>query len=1219
MLSLFNGILAWSVGVASPLAGGEVPHVRASGEDAWSAVVDSLAWADVQVLWVEGGALPGPQHQFWAACRALVLVMGRSGVGWRGSLPRGWSGCWHTLSHSSLGGVTSFRRRLQVLRPQSLPGGFVLKDSEGVNAVASSVIDARSPLVDWLDVEEPGVGSAFDPRRDLLDWGGLMEGKRFALPTAFRRSGWVQRELSPKEALRACDVPPSLSCRLPEAAQAALVRSLGSPVKVLAWVAHSFCLWRVGLEELEVDLGSGEERAEEILHGTPVQEVRSRGIENFGNVASPTVGSTIRSTVGSSPPTPLTMGKGGRFEGQNDQGFPCGSTCDMGLRSKERDAMHADAGVRAAKEDGAEIPYFLWDDRLASHLGLESSEAFDDRTRAALATIRRAAHGWWVQAVRRSWWAYWKAYQRAIRQVEPVYWRDIGLAGARAVSYAAQSSFWEWTNGSGLFFWRWPEEYQRDAALGLGPQWTGAPPGSMQCQGCLGKQVVQGRLLEKIEKLERRGYLGEGAVCSLLNYFAVQKGEADIRAVFDATKSGLNLALFANWFGLPQVGTMTLGLEPNYFCADNDVGEQFYNFPLHPELQQYCGIDVSSLRPDGPHLLRWSRLVMGFKPSPYQAVRDNRRAKFQVLGTGDAFGWDSIERNYPGSASYAPDRPWISKRTAEGHIACDVMDYVDDNRTTGHSYEAVWRASTNLAKGYTYLGIQDATRKRRSPTQDPGPWAGAIVRTKGDVRLSVSQERWDKTKAWLATISKAHEDWEARPTEVGGLDRKLLERARGFLVYVARAYTPLRPYLKGLHLTIDGWRPDREDGWRDRDLKEWWLEQNEDQSIGALDPPVLVKPVTRLKGDLEALRSLTVAEAPPELPVRASRSAVACYGFGDASGDGFGVSIWDPRSGVDATQGLWMGEVSAASSNFREALNLVLKLEDMVREGSLHAGVELFLFTDNYVTETVFEKGDARSKPLFDLVLRLRQLEMRHGLFVRVIWVSGRRMIAQGTDGLSRGDLTTGVMAGDGMLSFVPLALSAADRSPHLVSRVVDDWVPPPVGHRWSHLSEDHWYTIPFKEDGLFVWTPPPCVADVAVALAAEAHHIRPWNTHLVPSLMTHRWRRQLSKAADLLVVLPFDAELWPEETQFECLTLAIICPLLRAAPWRVERSGLRGRVIDALQGLREPSISLYGDRVREFWIQATELGFMPGSVARSMLHAPGGGPVPGGAKAPPG
>ena len=35
---------------------------------------------------------------------------------------------------------------------------------------------------------------------------------------------------------------------------------------------------------------------------------------------------------------------------------------------------------------------------------------------------------------------------------------------------------------------------------------------------------------------------------------------------------------------------------------------------------------------------------------------------------------------------------------------------------------------------------------------------------------------------------------------------KRLECIRGFLIYVTRTYKWMMPYLKGLHLTFDGWR-----------------------------------------------------------------------------------------------------------------------------------------------------------------------------------------------------------------------------------------------------------------------------------------------------------------------------------------------------------------------------------------------------------------------------
>ena len=47
------------------------------------------------------------------------------------------------------------------------------------------------------------------------------------------------------------------------------------------------------------------------------------------------------------------------------------------------------------------------------------------------------------------------------------------------------------------------------------------------------------------------------------------------------------------------------------------------------------------------------------------------------------------------------------------------------------------------------------------------------------------------------------------------MPRAELESIRGFLVYVARTYWDMVPYLKGLHLTIYEWIPNRgHDEWK---------------------------------------------------------------------------------------------------------------------------------------------------------------------------------------------------------------------------------------------------------------------------------------------------------------------------------------------------------------------------------------------------------------------
>ena len=137
---------------------------------------------------------------------------------------------------------------------------------------------------------------------------------------------------------------------------------------------------------------------------------------------------------------------------------------------------------------------------------------------------------------------------------------------------------------------------------------------------------------------------------------------------------------------------------------------------------------------------------------------------------------------------------------------------------------------------------------------------------------------------------------------------------------------------------------------------------------------------------------------------------------------------------------------------------------------------EVFMFTDNSTTEAAFWKGNSHSRKLCGLVLRLRQLEMRSGMILHVVHVSGKRMIAQGTDGLSRGDHFTGVMRGEAMEAFAPLHKSALERSPSLRPWLEDVL----AGHGAHFLSPEGWFEGAEKE-GTFVWAQAPAAADLVV------------------------------------------------------------------------------------------------------------------------------------------
>lgn len=221
--------------------------------------------------------------------------------------------------------------------------------------------------------------------------------------------------------------------------------------------------------------------------------------------------------------------------------------------------------------------------------------------------------------------------------------------------------------------------------------------------------------------------------------------------------------------------------------------------------------------------------------------------------------------------------------------------------------------------------------------------------------------------------------------------------------------------------------------------------------------PKNVRAVPQLTADIGALTTLFSPDLPPKRPIRPTSTAVALYGFGDASGGGFGSTILI-NGAIHFRHGQWASHFKESSSNLRELSNLVSAIEEATFSGLLH-NCELFLFTDNSTAEGAFHKGTSSSKHLFSLILRLQTLQMHHGLFLHMIHIAGTRMQSQGTDGLSRGCLASGVMNGADMLSFVPLNLSARDRAPTL-PQWVSMWTLPQHFH-W--LSPFEWFTEGIK------------------------------------------------------------------------------------------------------------------------------------------------------------
>jgi hypothetical protein len=227
--------------------------------------------------------------------------------------------------------------------------------------------------------------------------------------------------------------------------------------------------------------------------------------------------------------------------------------------------------------------------------------------------------------------------------------------------------------------------------------------------------------------------------------------------------------------------------------ADNDVGECFLNFILHAKLRELAGVDLSKFFGDEGGTLWevWDRAAMGVKSSPFQAVSALTVADEIIQGDylqeGNIFEWVRVRLNLPGDLDYNPNLPWVSKVREDGRIAADLFTFVDDLRPTGPGKKNCWRAAQRAGSVLSWLGIQDASRKRRDSSQSPGAWAGSVIRANIDgVFVLSDEEKWIKAKALLQEVLDLIEgDAERMP-------RHRLEEVRGFLMYVTRTYPCMR-------------------------------------------------------------------------------------------------------------------------------------------------------------------------------------------------------------------------------------------------------------------------------------------------------------------------------------------------------------------------------------------------------------------------------------------
>ena len=378
-------------------------------------------------------------------------------------------------------------------------------------------------------------------------------------------------------------------------------------------------------------------------------------------------------------------------------------------------------------------------------------------------------------------------------------------------------------------------------------------------------------------------------------------------------------------------------------------------------------------------------------------------------------------------------------------------------------------------------------------------------------------------------------------------------------------------------------------------------------------PPKWIKPVPRFYQCLEVLVKIFHQPLPPVVTVRSTSVVMVVYGFVDASGSGFGSTTL-VKGNINYRIGTWSSEEDQNSSNWREFENLVCEVEYAGEQGWLNNSSILFA-TDNEVGESCLYKGNSTSVKLFDLIVRLKLVEMKYGIKVWVTHVAGTRMQSQGTDGVSRGNMRLGVTAGKDMIEFCPWAKNPLEASP-----ILKGWVKKWAGEQSIFLSTRDWFLrghditggfyndkkfwYPTISPGTYVWYPPPAAADVCLEELRKARMKRKGSLHIViiQKLMTPIWRKQLNKAADCIFSIPASHSFWPA-INHEPLIVALIFPYLPFRPFQLKgtpKMFYMGRKLSKM--FQEDQVDT-GDFLLKFLLEVRNFQTMPEGLVWKMLY----------------
>jgi hypothetical protein len=225
----------------------------------------------------------------------------------------------------------------------------------------------------------------------------------------------------------------------------------------------------------------------------------------------------------------------------------------------------AKAFAKAVKADDAEVPEYLWNDRVK--MGWVPKEARD----MALTGFRRLGYHLFQTGLVRDCAAYlsctysegWALGARTSKEGMLNELAQDQDAITSMLWHSSHTTWFEFNAGSRLVHFRFPKRYQKKARDGVKSFFERPGPTTKRAQPLIDDPILREWTRDKIGKVIKLRYLVTSGVVvkSYIKYFAVPKVDNDVRMVYDVTANKLNESVWVPTFWLPTIDMLVRGVD----------------------------------------------------------------------------------------------------------------------------------------------------------------------------------------------------------------------------------------------------------------------------------------------------------------------------------------------------------------------------------------------------------------------------------------------------------------------------------------------------------------------------------------------------------------------------------------------------------------------------------------------------------------------------------